>query len=329
MVVAAALSVGCSSPACLSGSTKCGSVCADLQTDQANCGACGHACSATQICGAGTCVDVPPCLAGSMACGGVCVDVQSDRANCGSCAHACAGDEQCTAGACQKIACSALGLTDCGGACTNLMSDQLHCGSCSQACAANERCVAGSCTAIGVASCGGGMCASCAAIAAAVPGAPSGEYTIDPDGWGGAAPFTVVCEMAAQGGGWTQVTDHLAASLASTTNRQYLYLFGSAGYVSPCSSHVWSWTNGAGQELTGSYAYFGASSGTFSCPGSSEKPSWGVGCSSGPGPTQKLLPATMEDPSAGTSQIWQDSPNAFGSASANPVVIFEKEGCTP
>jgi hypothetical protein len=35
--------------------SDCGSVCADLQTDDANCGACGHACGPTATCRAGTC----------------------------------------------------------------------------------------------------------------------------------------------------------------------------------------------------------------------------------------------------------------------------------
>lgn len=35
--------------------SDCGSVCADFQTDDANCGACGHACGPTATCQAGTC----------------------------------------------------------------------------------------------------------------------------------------------------------------------------------------------------------------------------------------------------------------------------------
>jgi hypothetical protein len=40
---------------CATGQTKCGEVCADLQTSTANCGACGTVCSGDQVCGTGTC----------------------------------------------------------------------------------------------------------------------------------------------------------------------------------------------------------------------------------------------------------------------------------
>jgi hypothetical protein len=170
---------------------------------------------------------------------------------------------------------------------------------------------------------------SCADIATQMPGAPSGEYTIDPDGAGGAAPFAVRCEMAVAGGGWTQVTQTLAASLTSGPGRQYLYLYGSKGYESPCTTVAWSWTSA--QQVTGTYSWWDDTDvGTFACAGSAEPPSWGVGCSNGGGPTNKVLPATTENPPGGTSTVCQDSPNAFGATPCvDGVSIFEKEGCTP
>ena len=36
--------------------TKCGTTCASLPTDRANCGACGKACEANQTCVQGTCI---------------------------------------------------------------------------------------------------------------------------------------------------------------------------------------------------------------------------------------------------------------------------------
>lgn len=44
---------------------------------------------------------------------------------------------------------------------------------------------------------------SCAALKAENPSAPSGTYTVDPDGSGPLAPFTVTCNMTEGGGGWT------------------------------------------------------------------------------------------------------------------------------
>jgi hypothetical protein len=163
---------------------------------------------------------------------------------------------------------------------------------------------------------------SCADIVAANAGAPSGEYMIDPDGAGGADPFTVTCEMAVQGGGWTQVTDKLAASLSTSTKRQYLYLYGAVGYVSPCTTDAWTWTDNSGQELVGGYTRFDAAGTTnVACTGSAEKPEWGVGCSNGGGPYDKVLPIYVEAPATGLSEL------CVTGGCLTSATIFEKEGC--
>jgi hypothetical protein len=54
--LAASLSAGCKggeTPACPQ--TVCGGSCVSLQTDPGNCGSCGHACAALEICDLGVC----------------------------------------------------------------------------------------------------------------------------------------------------------------------------------------------------------------------------------------------------------------------------------
>jgi LruC domain-containing protein len=59
--------------------------------------------------------------------------------------------------------------------------------------------------------------ATCQAILAANPAAPSGVYTIDPDGRGtGVAPFAVYCDQVTDGGGWMQVA--YVAGVVSTAH---------------------------------------------------------------------------------------------------------------
>ena len=48
---------------CSAGTTNCGGVCRDLQCDEANCGTCGTACSAHQVCQAGACFSRSTCEA--------------------------------------------------------------------------------------------------------------------------------------------------------------------------------------------------------------------------------------------------------------------------
>jgi len=48
---------------------------------------------------------------------------------------------------------------------------------------------------------------TCKEVATLVVGAKSGAYWIDPDGQGGLSPFSVYCDMATSGGGWTRVEE--------------------------------------------------------------------------------------------------------------------------
>lgn len=88
---------------CSAPTTNCGTggnlVCVNEQTDNNNCGSCGHVCSgATPSCVAGVCSALV-CAAPTTNCGGVCVNEQTDPNNCGTCGHSCGGGA-CVAGAC-------------------------------------------------------------------------------------------------------------------------------------------------------------------------------------------------------------------------------------
>ena len=63
---------------------------------------------------------------------------------------------------------------------------------------------------------------SCKEIAAKVAGAKSGAFWIDPDGFGGKAPFQVICNMDVAGGGWTKVSEYAETFYANLDGRNDL-----------------------------------------------------------------------------------------------------------
>jgi hypothetical protein len=91
-----AVDAGCSAP-----NMTCGSVCIAIDTDPANCGACGNACIGSDaVCNGAKCS-----CSGQLEdyCDGVgCMDVSSDFNNCGSCGNACDpnNDQACSGGVC-------------------------------------------------------------------------------------------------------------------------------------------------------------------------------------------------------------------------------------
>ncbi len=100
----------CSPPKQVCG-TGSAAVCTNVSTDPANCGSCGNACAAGQVCSGGTCQQT--CAAGFTLCGTSCVDLRTDPQHCGSCTNACLLGQSCSGGTCQA-ACTTL---TCGGSC--------------------------------------------------------------------------------------------------------------------------------------------------------------------------------------------------------------------
>jgi hypothetical protein len=123
---------------CSSGSTPCGSVCVDPQSDTQNCGRCGNACTAGTTCHAGLCRYGPE----PSVCVGQRVDLQKDRANCGTCGVTCASGQTCTEGRC---VCVGPDSGTCAGVCVSLTTDVNHCGACGHACEAGGSCIEGRC----------------------------------------------------------------------------------------------------------------------------------------------------------------------------------------
>ncbi|KAI8525079.1 hypothetical protein RHMOL_Rhmol13G0199900 [Rhododendron molle] len=96
----------------VAGSVKqncCKKTCVNLNTDNLNCGECGH-----------------QCKLGKQCCKGHCFNIQTNRSNYGMCGYKCLNNEHC-----------------CNGKCVNLKMDILNCGSCGNKCGLNETCCNG------------------------------------------------------------------------------------------------------------------------------------------------------------------------------------------
>jgi hypothetical protein len=92
-------------PKCQDGICSTGApYCANLQTDNRNCGQCGKVCPSGTTCQSGGC----RCPSGLTLCGGLCVDLQTNTNHCGSCGRYCgrcgryAPRNKCVAGVCEE-----------------------------------------------------------------------------------------------------------------------------------------------------------------------------------------------------------------------------------
>ena len=120
---------------------ECGGACTDTRYDPANCGACGTACSAGEVCNVGTCAS--GCGVGTERCSDRCVDTQVDARNCGACGVSCGSGEVCNAGSCE-LNCAG-GTVECGTSCIDITSSRDHCGGCDMPCLMGQACNGGVC----------------------------------------------------------------------------------------------------------------------------------------------------------------------------------------
>jgi hypothetical protein len=112
----------------VAGQTSCAGTCTNTQTDNANCGTCGNACSGGETCQSGTCL----CPTGQTFCNAACTNTATDNSNCGMCGNACKSGQVCSGGTCGTVC--APPTTTCGTTCTNLQIDPNNCGKCSDVC---------------------------------------------------------------------------------------------------------------------------------------------------------------------------------------------------
>jgi hypothetical protein len=124
--------------ACSGARTACDGSCVNTATDAANCGECGNACAAGEVCSAGDCAT--ECSGGLAACGASCVDLSADAEHCGECTIACTAPDHADP-TCARSECAwecRAGFADCDGepsnGCEADLSRPETCGSCTVAC---------------------------------------------------------------------------------------------------------------------------------------------------------------------------------------------------
>ena len=122
----------CGVASCVQSYADCNAQAADgcevnTSTSHENCGGCGKACTASEVCLNGSCSSNCGALTN---CSGSCVNAATDPQHCGNCSTVCASGQICQAGSC---ACGP-GLASCGGTCIDTSTSKQNCGSCGNAC---------------------------------------------------------------------------------------------------------------------------------------------------------------------------------------------------
>lgn len=139
---------------CEGGETSCNGICTDVFTDEKNCGVCGRACGAQEICMHGRCG--PACDSGETLCDETCVDLDTDMENCGKCGTICRSSPPnslgslCANGACIVSGCKT-NYGDCNekgddGCEVDLRFDDNNCGTCGEKCPTGTKCSLGQCS---------------------------------------------------------------------------------------------------------------------------------------------------------------------------------------
>ena len=135
---------------CAIGREICGDGCVDELSHPGNCGRCGNACAAGEVCVGGYCT--ASCPTGQTVCNGLCTLLSEAALHCGACDTPCPSDRVCVNGACSTEcpadSVPAPSFTNEGPsvACSELRFDSNNCGSLGNACPAGTACSNASCS---------------------------------------------------------------------------------------------------------------------------------------------------------------------------------------
>ncbi|MCC6621080.1 MAG: carbohydrate binding domain-containing protein [Deltaproteobacteria bacterium] len=154
----------------------------------------------------------------------------------------------------------------------------------------------------------------------------TGVHRIDPDGAGPDPSFEVACDFDVERGGWTRMSEDMAASVAERPGvvREYLYRKDGAFFRSPPAVVGWG---EAWEEAVGRWVWSADGvEGTATCEGDVDGADGGVGCAEAGG--MSVVPAA---PLADGSVDVCTSPDLFeGTDTCESAELWVREyGCVP